>query len=106
MLKYLEPLIETATARVKFEKITRRGFLGTSGAFALAAYAVPARAFDTYAVGGTDMPHGIVDDPLIFVSIDADGTVTLVAHRSEMGTGSRTSIPSFASTLFRTSTSS
>ena len=93
MLKYLEPLIETATARVKFEKITRRGFLGTSGAFALAAYAVPARAFDTYAVGGTDMPHGIVNDPLIFVSIDADGTVTLVAHRSEMGTGSRTSIP-------------
>ena len=35
------------------------------------------------------MPHGLVDDPHVFVAIDTDGTVTLVAHRSEMGTGSR-----------------
>ena len=39
------------------------------------------------------MPHGIVTDPHVFVSIAPDGTVTLVAHRSEMGTGSRTSLP-------------
>ncbi len=93
MLKYLEPVADTLSESVKLAKVTRRGFLGTTGAFALAAYAVPARAFDIYATGATDMPHGVVDDPLIFVSIDADGTVTLVAHRSEMGTGSRTSLP-------------
>ena len=39
------------------------------------------------------MPHGLVTDPLVFVAIDPDGTVTLVAHRAEMGTGSRTSLP-------------
>ena len=39
------------------------------------------------------MPNGLVDDPLVFVAIDKDGTVTLTAHRSEMGTGSRTTIP-------------
>jgi len=93
MLKYLEPITERAAETVRLSKVTRRGFLGATGAFALAAHAVPAHAFDTYSTGAVDMPHGVVDDPLIFVTIDADGTVTLVAHRSEMGTGSRTSIP-------------
>ena len=43
--------------------------------------------------GGEEMPHGIVTNPLVFVAIDPDGTVTLVAHRAEMGTGVRTSLP-------------
>lgn len=93
MLKYIEPHLAAATEIVRLAKVSRRGFLGTTGAFALAAYAVPARAFDAYPTGGSGMANGIVDNPLVFVSIDADGTVTLVAHRSEMGTGSRTSIP-------------
>ncbi len=93
MLKYLEPSLSAPSSAVRLAKVSRRGFLGTTGAFALAAYAGPALAFDTYATGGSDMPSGLVDNPLIFVSIDADGTVTLVAHRSEMGTGSRTSLP-------------
>src|SRR3546814_20614269 len=42
---------------------------------------------------GLDMPNGVVSNPLVFVSIDRDGTVTIKAHRSEMGTGVRTSIP-------------
>ena len=46
-----------------------------------------------YPTGGENMPHGLVYDPLVFVSIDEDGTVTIVAHRAEMGTGSRTSLP-------------
>ncbi len=54
---------------------------------------MPAGAFEPYQVGGTDMPSGIVTDPLVFVAIDPDGTVTIMAHRSEMGTGSRTSLP-------------
>jgi isoquinoline 1-oxidoreductase beta subunit len=54
---------------------------------------MPAAAFPSYPHGGQDMPNGVVNDPHVFVSIDADGTVTIVAHRSEMGTGSRTSIP-------------
>ncbi|MCB1803902.1 MAG: molybdopterin-dependent oxidoreductase, partial [Candidatus Competibacteraceae bacterium] len=52
-----------------------------------------AEAFEPYPTGGLDMPHGIVTDPHVFVSIDPDGTVTLVTHRSEMGTGARTGVP-------------
>ena len=59
----------------------------------LAAVATPAGAFERYKTGGEDMPHGIVINPLVFVAIDPDGTVTLTAHRAEMGTGSRTSLP-------------
>ncbi len=43
--------------------------------------------------GADSMPGGVVDQPLVFVSIAADGTVTIVAHRVEMGTGIRTSLP-------------
>ena len=46
-----------------------------------------------YATGADKMPHGTVVDPRVFVAIASDGTVTIVAHRSEMGTGIRTSLP-------------
>ena len=39
------------------------------------------------------MPHGTVNNPLAFVSIAPDGTVTIVCHRSEMGQGVRTGMP-------------
>lgn len=43
--------------------------------------------------GADSMPGGVVEDPLAFVGIATDGTVTIVAHRAEMGTGIRTSLP-------------
>ena len=39
------------------------------------------------------MSGGTVWNPQVFVSIAPDGTVTIVAHRAEMGTGVRTSLP-------------
>lgn len=76
----------------------RRRVLQAGAAFALAlqfggliSKADAAQAEKKY--GGAAMPGGIVDDPVVFVSIARDGTVTIVAHRAEMGTGVRTSLP-------------
>ena len=54
---------------------------------------MPARVAFAYTTGADKMPHGVRSDPHLFVSIAPDGTVTIVAIRSEMGTGSRTSLP-------------
>src|SRR5437879_3508352 len=48
---------------------------------------------DAKKYGADGMPNGWVDDPLAFVAIAEDGTVTIVCHRSEMGQGVRTGMP-------------
>ncbi len=74
---------------------SRRTFLqGSLGALFLAVSANGAVwAADAKKYGAAAMPGGTVDDPLVFVSIAADGAVTIIAHRAEMGTGVRTSLP-------------
>lgn len=81
-------------------QLSRRRFLQSSlGALTLAVTAgglvtiVRAADADARKYGADSMPGGTVDDPLVFVSIAADGMVTIVAHRAEMGTGVRTSLP-------------
>ncbi|MFU2048969.1 xanthine dehydrogenase family protein molybdopterin-binding subunit [Bordetella hinzii] len=81
-------------------RFSRRSFLqGGLGALTLAVTSkgliTTVWAAETAArkYGADSMPGGTVDDPLVFVSIAADGTVTIVAHRAEMGTGVRTSLP-------------
>ena len=59
----------------------------------LAAPLLSRPAFAAYETGAGKMPHGTVVDPKIFVSIAPDGIVSILAHRSEMGTGVRTSLP-------------
>jgi isoquinoline 1-oxidoreductase subunit beta len=96
-LKQINKLSSVPQAgRAVIENVSRRSFLKGTASFVIAAQIVPvdrAFAYETWKHGGLDMPHGIVADPHVFVAIDPDGTVTIVAHRSEMGTGSRTSIP-------------
>jgi len=80
------------------QNVSRRGFLkgvGSAAGLVVAIQFLPiSRAFaETYATGADQMPHGTVNDPHIFVTIDPSGTVTIVTHRSEMGTGIRTSLP-------------
>jgi isoquinoline 1-oxidoreductase beta subunit len=85
------------------ENVSRRNLLkgiAFGGGLVLIARLLPggARAADMhdqqYATGATDMPHGTVNDPHVFVAIAPDGTVTIVAARAEMGTGAaRTSLP-------------
>lgn len=92
--KSLAPLPQAGRAII--ENVSRRSLLKGAATFVVAAQVVPldkAFAYETWKHGGLDMPHGVVADPNVFVAIDPDGTVTIVAHRSEMGTGSRTSIP-------------
>jgi isoquinoline 1-oxidoreductase beta subunit len=97
MLHHLSEYLESAPmpqlGEAICENVSRRSFLAGTAAFVVAMQVVPAHAYKAYKHGGLDMPHGIVAKPHVFVSIDPDGTVTIVAHRSEMGTGSRTSIP-------------
>jgi isoquinoline 1-oxidoreductase subunit beta len=80
----------------KVENVSRRSVLkglGIAGGLVLAAPVMSRQAFAAYATGAGAMPHGTVVDPRVFVAVAADGVVTIVAHRSEMGTGSRTSLP-------------
>ncbi|MFN5665858.1 molybdopterin cofactor-binding domain-containing protein, partial [Bradyrhizobium sp.] len=79
----------------KVENLSRRSILkglGVAGSFVLAAPVMTRQAF-AYETGAGKMPHGVVVDPRVFVAIAPDGTVTILAHRSEMGTGVRTSLP-------------
>ena len=81
------------------ENVSRRNLLKgivSGGGLVMAAQFLPimARAEENlYNTGASGMPGGAVWDPHVYVSIDPSGTVTIVTHRSEMGTGSRTSLP-------------
>jgi isoquinoline 1-oxidoreductase beta subunit len=69
-------------------RVTRRGFLGqatAAGAFILGTRLVPAAVFAQPASGPWQ--------PGVYLAILPDGLVQIVAHRSEMGTGIRTSLP-------------
>jgi len=76
--------------------LSRRGFLkgaSATGVLVLAAtWGLPDAFAEEKKYGAEGMPHGAVDDPNIYVSIAADGSVTVICNRSEMGQGVRTSL--------------
>lgn len=76
--------------------VSRRGFLkgmGATGVLVLAANWGWQDAFaEEKKYGGEGMPNGVIDDPKVYISIAADGRVTVVCNRSEMGQGIRTSL--------------
>ncbi len=90
---------QTAPSAFVIENVSRRnvlkGIAATSGfVVALQFLSVgEAKAFKTYPTGADGMPNKTVNDPHVFVSIAKDGRVSIVTHRSEMGTGVRTSLP-------------
>jgi isoquinoline 1-oxidoreductase subunit beta len=73
------------------ENVSRRRFVKTAlvaGAFVLGARLVPEPLW----ASASDVAPAVFA-PDIFLGIASDGTVTIVAHRSEMGCGSRTALP-------------
>ena len=77
------------------ENVSRRSFLKgmvSTGALVLGACYYPEllRAND---LPKNTQAYRAMLHPNIFVGIDTDGTIYIVAHRSEMGTGIRTSLP-------------
>src|SRR5689334_11746005 len=68
--------------------VSRRGFLGdvfAAGALIVGARIAPLAAAET--------ANSATWTPNVFAGMNPDGTVILIAHRSEMGTGIRTSLP-------------
>jgi isoquinoline 1-oxidoreductase beta subunit len=80
----------------QIENVSRRRFLKGAfgaGAFILAVrYVPPMLAQGQMTYGGTEADRSTFH-PNLFVGIQQDGTVYIVAHRSEMGTVIRTSLP-------------
>jgi isoquinoline 1-oxidoreductase subunit beta len=77
---------------MKSESITlvsRRGFLGgvfSAGALVLGAAALPLRSLAATTKDATWQPS-------VYLGLEPDGRVIIIAHRSEMGTGIRTALP-------------
>jgi isoquinoline 1-oxidoreductase subunit beta len=88
-------MIDSNTLLPGISNVSRRNFLkGAGGAFVLAATLriEPAVAEEAAKFAGDGMPHGLRDDPKIFLAIAEDGTVTFTCHRSDMGQGIRTGL--------------
>src|SRR5215467_8886714 len=76
---------------------SRCGFLkgmAGAGAFVLSVRWIPEEAFaDTGNPSPADPMGKAALQPSVYLAVDTDGTVYVVAHRSEMGNGVRTSLP-------------
>jgi isoquinoline 1-oxidoreductase beta subunit len=76
------------------QNVSRRGFLKnvlSASAFVIAVRYLPDVAF------AEEVASSVIDKaplhPSVYVGLETDGTVYIIAHRSEMGTSSRTSLP-------------
>jgi isoquinoline 1-oxidoreductase subunit beta len=74
----------------RIELVTRRAFLG--GMFSAGALVLGARLLPVEALASTDADKAAWN-PSVYLGIETDGTVIIVAHRSEMGTGIRSVLP-------------
>ncbi len=71
--------------------VSRRGFL--QGALASGVFVLSVRFVPQPLWAAEDEAAAAPFEPSLWMSIASDGTVTIVAHRSEMGCGSRTALP-------------
>ena len=79
----------------RIELVTRRTFLGgmfSAGALVLGARVLPFSTAEGATLGASGADNAAWH-PSVYLGIETDGTVIIVAHRSEMGTGIRTGLP-------------
>ena len=82
------------------ENVSRRRFIEgvfSTGAFVLAARVLPESAWaQTAGPAFRTSADGAALNPSVYLGIQPDGAVFIVTHRSEMGTGIRTTLPMVA----------
>jgi isoquinoline 1-oxidoreductase subunit beta len=82
---------------ITIQNVSRRGFLQgvlSAGAFVVCARVMPQPLWAAGAASGDGNPvDSAVLHPGVYVGINPDGTVYIIAHRSDMGTHVRTSLP-------------
>lgn len=74
----------------RIELVTRRNFLG--GMFSAGALVLGARLLPIEALAGAEADKAAWN-PSVYLGLETDGTVIIVTHRSEMGTGIRSVLP-------------
>src|ERR1700751_757420 len=82
---------ESMNSRVQLA--SRRDFLSrvfSASALILGARFIPAEAAEVQSDSGVEKATW---NPNVWVGLNTDGSVVIIAHRSEMGTGIRTSLP-------------
>src|ERR1700688_1496754 len=81
---------------IQIENVSRRGFLQGmlgAGALVLGVHILPEQLFGTTVSSGADAMTKAALQPNVYLAIATDGTVYIVCHRSEMGSGNRTGLP-------------
>jgi isoquinoline 1-oxidoreductase subunit beta len=82
---------------IRIENVSRRGFMKGmlgAGAFVLSVRLIPEQLFGAASnAGAADAMAKAVLQPSVYLAIDTQGTAYIIAHRSEMGSGSRTALP-------------
>jgi len=76
---------------IAIKQLSRRDFVKTSGLFVLGVSMAGCSRRDKPGITATGSAEGPWS-PDVFVSFDADGTVHIISHRSEMGQGTRTGL--------------
>ena len=76
-------------ARSPITVVSRRGFLG--GVFSAGALILGSRLLPVDALAATT--GDATWQPSVYLGLEPDGRVIIIAHRSEMGTGIRTALP-------------
>src|SRR5580704_2606203 len=81
---------------IQIENVSRRGFLKGivgAGAFVLSARYLPESLLAAAEPSVADSMAAAALQPNVYLAVATDGTVFIVCHRSEMGSGNRTGLP-------------